>query len=310
LFFTKIDSRASGLLFSAAGAAGATSRANAEKEDELRMERPLSIRYGSVNLAATLHYPAWDNHLRESRRPVVVICHGFVGNRIGTDRLFVKAARELAVHGFIVLRFDYAGCGESEGDYGATGMDSWIEQTRYALDEVLELDFADPENVTLLGHSLGGAVAVLTGAVDRRVRNLVLWAPVGHPLQDIVSIVGQAKYEEAVTQGAADYAGYQLQTVFFQSLSAAQPFLQAKQFPGDVLLVHGSSDPVITAEYSFLYQKVFRTRQNGGLCDKEIVLHADHTFSAVKHAAQAIGHTVDWLKNKDDRKLGWYEWEI
>ena len=274
------------------------------------MERPMTIRYGQINLAATLHYPAWGDHREVSRHPVVVICHGFVGSRIGTDRLFVKAARELAAHGFVVLRFDYAGCGESSGDYGATGVDSWIEQTRYALDAALGLDFADTGNVTLLGHSLGGAVAVLTGAIDKRVRNLVLWAPVGHPFQDIVSIVGKARYEEAITKGAAEFAGYRLQSSFFQSLSEAQPFLQAKQFAGDVFLVHGSSDAVITAEYSFLYQKVFRTRPNGGLCDKEIITHADHTFSTKGHAARAIGHTVDWLKNKETRKQGWYEWEI
>lgn len=274
------------------------------------MERPLTIQYGNIQLAATLHYPTWEENQPVIRHPVVVICHGFVGNRIGVDRLFVKAARELTDQGYVVLRFDYAGCGESSGDYGSAGMDTWIEQTRYALDEVLELDFVDPANVTLLGHSLGGAVAVLTAAVDKRVKNLVLWAPVGQPFQDIVSIVGMEAYEEAITKGETEFAGYRFQPAFFHSFSTAHPLLEAKKFAGDVLLVHGSSDTTISAEYSFLYQKVFRMRQEGGLCDKEIILHADHTFSTRGHAAHAIDRTVRWLTSKETQKQGWFEWEI
>lgn len=274
------------------------------------VEKPFAIPYEQYRLTATLHVPEPAKSGVSGRHPVVVICHGFVGSRIGKDRLFVKAARELAAHGFVVLRFDYAGCGESDGDYGATGMESWIGQTRQALDAALTLEVADADSVTLLGHSLGGAVAVLTGAVDKRVKNLVLWAPVGHPFQDIVSIVGKEAYEEAITKGETEFAGYRLQASFFRSLSTAHPLLEAKHFAGDVLLIHGSSDPDIPAEYSFLYQKVFRMRESGGLCDKEIITHADHTFSTRGHAAHAIRHTVQWLTHKDARKSGWSGWEI
>jgi len=281
-----------------------------EKRSVSGMEKPFAIPHEQYRLTATVHVPEPAESGGDRRHPVVVICHGFAGSRIGQDRLFVKAARELAANGFVVLRFDCAGCGESEGDYGATGMESWIEQTRRALDAALTLEVADADNVTLLGHSLGGAVAVLTGAADRRVKNLVLWAPVGHPFQDIVSIVGKEAYEEAITKGETEFAGYRLQASFFRSLSAAHPLIEAKRFAGDVLLVHGSSDPDIPAEYSFLYQKVFRMRPEGGLCDKEIITHADHAFSTRGHAAHAIRHTVQWLKHKDSRKAGWYGWEI
>lgn len=273
------------------------------------MKRQMNIKLGQWELAATLHVPEAREEEQGARIPVVVICHGFVGNRIGTDRLFVKAAKALEESGFAVLRFDYAGCGESEGDYGQTGMGSWIDQTRYALDTVLDLDFIDHTKVALLGHSLGGAVAVATAAVDKRVNTLVLWAPVGHPFVDIVELVGRETYDEAVTKGAVEHAGYSLSHSFFQSLAPAHPLQEAKHFAGDVFLVHGTSDPVISVDYSFLYQKVFWTRGTG-LCDKEIITGADHTFSTKGHSAIAIGQTVDWLKNKDQVKQGWYGWMI
>lgn len=274
------------------------------------MERHIGITFGAMELTATLHLPdVLEEGGRSVRSPAVVICHGFVGNRIGADRLFVKAARALAAEGFAVLRFDYAGCGESEGDYGRTGMSSWIDQTRYALDTVLDLDFIDHSNVTLLGHSLGGAVAVSTAAIDKRVNTLVLWAPVGHPLVDIVGIVGRDRYDEASTNGSAEFAGYALADSFFQSLAVSHPLQEAKRFGGDVFLVHGTSDDTIPSEYSFLYQKVFWTRGTG-LCDKEIMTGADHSFSTKGHSAYAIERIVEWLRNKEALKKGWYGWTI
>src|SRR3954453_3001183 len=103
------------------------------------MEHHITISSGALELAATLHYPGSTG----SKNPIIIIAHGFVGNRIGVDRLFVKAAREFSTLGYMVLRFDYAGCGESTGDYGSGGIDSMIDQTRHVIDYVLGIDCVD-----------------------------------------------------------------------------------------------------------------------------------------------------------------------
>ena len=227
------------------------------------MEKQLTLRHEGLELTATLHYPAASEAGQQERKPAVVICHGFIGSRIGVDRLFVKTARALARQGSFVLRFDYGGCGESSGSYGSLGMDSMIDQTRTALDYVLSMDYVDPQRVTLLGHSLGGAVALHTAVKDKRVNRLILWSAVGYPYNDIVRIVGRSGYDEAILKGSTDYAGYTLEPVFFDSLQQHQPFQAATRFSGDVLLVHGTSDDIIPADYSFLYQKLFWTRGEG-----------------------------------------------
>jgi len=274
------------------------------------MERHIEIKAGERRLAASFHYPTRDPEtLSATRSPAVVVCHGFVGNRIGANRLFVRTARALADEGYAVLRFDYAGCGESDGDYGASEFVDWIDQTRFALDYVLDLDFVDPSRTTLLGHSLGGAVALLTAVRDKRVRKLALWAPVGHPFQDIVGIVGRKAYEEAVTTGKTEYAGYALGHDFFRSLAACHPFQEARGFAGDVFLAHGTADEAIPVDYSFLYQKVFRTRGEG-CCDKEIVPQADHAFSTRGHAEFVVRKTIEWLRTSEQQKQDWYGWMI
>ncbi|MBY9082197.1 alpha/beta fold hydrolase [Paenibacillus sp. HN-1] len=276
------------------------------------MERAIVIRHQQEELTASIHYPTKPQGASgrcKSRVPLAIICHGFIGSRIGVDRLFVKAARELADEGYMVIRFDYIGCGESTGNYGAEGLESMIAQTRAVLDYGLSCGDVDPTRVTLIGHSLGGAVALLTGVRDRRVKNLVMWAAVGYPFNDIVKIVGRETYDASVKNGSADHAGYSFAPVFFNSLADYQPFQEAEKFGGDVLVVHGTSDEVIPTDYAFLYQKLFWKRPESR-CDKEILFQADHTFSSGDAQAQVIGITREWMNKREEVQQEWQNWMI
>lgn len=276
------------------------------------MERNIVIRHNGEELTASIHYPNKEKGTLsrcKDRLPLAVICHGFVGNRIGVDRIFVKAARELAQDGYMVIRFDYVGCGESSGNYGSEDMESMIAQTRAVLDYGVSSADVDPQRVTLIGHSLGGAVALLTSVRDRRVKNLVLWAAVGYPFNDIVKIVGREAYDRSVKSGAADYVGYSFTPVYFNSLASFQPFQEASKFSGDVLVIHGTSDDVIPVDYAFLYQKLFWTRPEGR-CDKEIIFQADHTFSSGPAQQQLLKRTREWLNESEHLQTEWQNWMI
>ncbi|BCG57295.1 alpha/beta hydrolase family protein [Paenibacillus sp. URB8-2] len=276
------------------------------------MERAIVIRHNQEELTASIHYPSKVQGATgrcKDRVPLAVICHGFVGSRIGVDRLFVKAARELAKDGYMVIRFDYIGCGESSGSYGSESLESMIAQTRTVLDYGLSCTDVDPTRVTLIGHSLGGAVALLTGVRDRRVKTLVMWSAVGYPFNDIVKIVGREAYDMAVKTGSADHAGYAFTPVYFNSLAEFQPFQEADKFSGDVLLVHGTSDEVIPVDYAFLYQKLFWKRPEGR-CDKEIIFQANHTFSSGDAQSQVIGATREWMNRQEQIQQEWQNWMI
>lgn len=275
------------------------------------MERQISIPYGEERIAASVHYAeakVQGGRCKE-RVPLVVICHGFVGSRIGVDRLFVKTARSLAEAGFLVVRFDHVGCGESSGEYGSEGVDSLIAQTRAVLDYAFGLGDIDPTRVSLIGHSLGGMIALLTAVRDRRVKNLILWSAVGYPFNDIVNITGRKVYDRAIEHGSADYLGYALTPAFFNSLGAYQPLQEAMKFTGDVLVVHGTSDDVIPADYAFLYQKVFWMRTEGR-CDKEIIFQADHTYSSGETRDPLIRKTREWLSGREAEQNDWKHWMI
>lgn len=271
------------------------------------MEHHRTVQTEHADLALTLHYPPVEN--RSESYPILIICHGFTGSRIGVDRLFVQAARNFSEAGYLVVRFDYGGCGESTGDYGSGGIDRLVDETRTVLDYVLRLEGVDLSRVTLLGHSLGGAVSVLTAARDKRVKRLVLWAPVAHPLADITRIIGTKAHKQALQTGSTDYLGYALTDRFIRSLAEAHPLQDTKNFRGDVLVLHGSGDEVIPSESAFLYQKAFWLRSDG-ISDKEVILQADHSFTGIETRRYLFKLTLDWLKHIDPRSTEWNHWSI
>lgn len=260
------------------------------------MIKHTSIDWEDRKLAAAIHYP--DSYGKEDKNySVIVICHGFVGSKVGINRLFVKAAHELSLEESIIVRFDYFGCGESEGDYGKSCIDDWITQTKSAIEYSLKIDHVDQENLVLLGHSLGGAVALLTAAKDQRVKRLVLWSAVGQPFKDITGIVGEERMRVLEESGEFDYQGYSLRRNFINSLKKYQPLKLVSDFKGDVLLIHGSADEEINVNHCYNYYYAFRTRKQGS-CDKRIINGANHTFSSELTYRQLIQETREWIGHR------------
>ena len=67
-------------------------------------------------------------------------------------------SRSLTQHGIAVLRFDFTGLGDSEGEFANTNFSSNVEDLLSAA-AFLEREYAAPK--LLIGHSLGGAAVLL-----------------------------------------------------------------------------------------------------------------------------------------------------
>src|SRR6476620_7188225 len=120
------------------------------------MEQSVSFESGGVTLKGTLHIPDGANR----RRPALVSCHGFGGSRDGAGH--PQLARALEKAGYVVLRFDFRGCGESGGERGRVICMEEVEDVRNAISFLESQRAVDPARIGLIGASLGGAVVIYT----------------------------------------------------------------------------------------------------------------------------------------------------
>ncbi|MBQ6798770.1 MAG: alpha/beta fold hydrolase [Oscillospiraceae bacterium] len=114
----------------------------------------------------------------EELHPLAIMLHGFPGNCTNND-LGIALCRM----GCVVLNVFYRGAWGSEGYYTFTGkVEDAVEVANWAVSEAVASQYRiDPENVFLVGHSMGGFAA---GNAMRRlpwVKGAVLMAPYDMP---------------------------------------------------------------------------------------------------------------------------------
>ncbi len=118
-------------------------------------------------------------HGGQSDRPAWVFCNPFLEEKVFSHPVYINFARRLSKEGWPVLRFDYEGDGDSEGDYRMIGLKEWVDDVEDAISFVRGKHFAKPVN--LFGLRLGASIACLA-AKKNACTNLLLWGPVvnGH----------------------------------------------------------------------------------------------------------------------------------
>ena len=99
------------------------------------------------------------------RRAAFLVLHGFGSNKDGGN--VVTVADLLTRLGYLTLRFDMRGCGDSQGARGRTICLEQVEDTRAALEFLAAQK--EVERGGVIGHSFGAAVAVYAAGVDDRL---------------------------------------------------------------------------------------------------------------------------------------------
>jgi hypothetical protein len=137
------------------------------------MEHAISFTSDGIMLQGILHMPDGTGS-----RPGVVMCHGFGGSCRGAGHPELAKALEQA--GYVVLRFDFRGCGQSEGRRGDVIVDEEIADLRHAIDFLQTRPTVDAARIGVIGASLGGSVAVEVAASDPRLKLCVANGSIGN----------------------------------------------------------------------------------------------------------------------------------
>ena len=134
------------------------------------MDTPVTFRSDGLTLAGDLHLPDGG---AQGPRPAFLVLHGFAGSK---DRSHAELmARLLESWGYAALRFDFRGCGMSEGQRGHILCFDQVADTKNALNWLLGRPEVDPARIGVIGHSFGAAVATYAAAVDERFAACISW---------------------------------------------------------------------------------------------------------------------------------------
>jgi len=220
------------------------------------------VRFGEYGLAGVLHSP------NEKTSACVITCHGLYSSK--DSEKYVSIGRRFCEESLAVLRFDFRGCGESGGLFEDTSLTGRMEDLESALDFVEEQGY---ESTGVMGSSLGGTVAVLTTAKDRRVKALVTWATPCH-------------LDELFREGLLE--GFEKLKQDIRRYDVAKAL---KEIRCPILFVHGSLDEIVPLFHAnFLYENAKEPK------DIQIVEDADHRLTDPSHRRRAIELTLEWFK--------------
>jgi len=133
------------------------------------MQQKITFKSGGSDISGVIQLPT--NYVTGQRRPAIIVMHGFGSNK-NANNVTIPAAmyREW---GYVTLRFDRRGCGESGGEPGLNLCPEHVEDTQNAISWLASQPQVIPDQIALSGTSLGGAIAIYAAGVDSRVKAVI-----------------------------------------------------------------------------------------------------------------------------------------
>lgn len=252
----------------------------------------ITLENSGEKIFGILHRPL----LEQKKVPAVLICPGFAGNKCGKFRLFVTLGKELAKRGIAVLRFDYRGSGDSEGEFKDVTLEGKKSDTLTCLNFLKNDPQIDSNRIGLLGRSLGGVIAVLA-ARSFDIKSLVLWAPVfrSDPWRNMwesfkLNHQLDPDQEKILKNLPAKIPNIEFLQQFFK-LDLEHELESLKKIP--LLHIHGEQDHVVKIEHAKDFEKAREGLNNTRFIH---LPKSDHDFSDTLEQGIAIQETCQWYQ--------------
>ncbi|MBW2964692.1 alpha/beta fold hydrolase [Candidatus Woesearchaeota archaeon] len=231
----------------------------------------------------------YTDPVEPKRYPVVVVLHGFAEHK--HHDLTADIANMLVTYGFLTLRFDFHGHGDSEGEFEEHTIHQQVDDVFAALDFATGLDYADPDRLFVVGTDIGGNIALLAAAKDARIKGVVCQGARSHFDKHINSHFQQHEIAEMMDRGLFENQRFRIRKEYVRSARMHDILDDVKNVHCPVLFVHGTGDMRVTLS---------ETRELFGAANEpkalEEVEGADHWFREALHRTGLIELIVRWLR--------------
>ncbi|MCJ8311542.1 MAG: OsmC family protein [Saccharospirillaceae bacterium] len=235
-----------------------------------------------LNLSGVLHTPQTGEI-----RAYALFAHCFTCTK--NIKAAVNIAQAMAQHGLAVLRFDFTGLGDSDGDFSDTHFSSNIDDIEDAA-LFLENEYQAPS--VLVGHSLGGT-AVLAAA--QRIKSAKAVVTIGSPADaDHILHLFQNDIKTINTTGIATVklAGrpFTIKKSFIDDTKAQKVKDNLHHLRKALLVMHSPIDEIVSVDQA---AELFKNAKH----PKSFISldNADHLLSNSKHSIQAGTLLTQWV---------------
>ena len=223
--------------------------------------------------------------LPEGAKEIVVMLHGFTGNKTEHNGHFRTVSRMLSKIGVASLRMDYDCNGESDGEFGDFIFENAVSDSKEMIKYAKNIKGI--EKVYLLGFSMGGAIASII-ASNEDIYKLILWSPAGN----MVTLAhNHYNNPPKLANGNAYFMGFEFSKKFVDSIDKFDMYQNTKNYTNGVMIIQGDKDLSVDPKCAYRYKDEF----------KDSILHiiegSGHGYDAYDHLHKLYDLTVEYIES-------------
>ena len=259
-------------------------------------------------------------------RPAIILLGAGLVHHVGPHRLYVKLARTLAQQGFVVLRFDFSGIGDSGVRRDNLPLErSAVAETQEAMDWLSAARKID--RFVLMAVCSGAGFSFRTACADRRVVGVSLINAAGHRWGTSEELNRTLMHHYLRMLGSSSFRGKNWRKLFtldfdrrtiLRATGARMKALLGRRTPAvkketpeavqvaaaleslmargvQVLIVYSEGDEGLDYYQLFLRDTLGALLSSAGL-ELTIVGGANHTFTLLSHQRDLFGILGRWVE--------------
>lgn len=196
----------------------------------------------------------------------------------------------LAQQGYAVLRFDFSGLGDSEGDFSECNFSTTVEDLQAAI-KFLSEHYEKPE--ILVGHSLGGTSSLVAAIDAKEIKKVITIASPSQPAHVLHHFEQALTLLEQGVPSSIEIAGkfYDINPQFVDDVRQWDLQRQLKKLNKPVLIFNVENDALVDEDDA----REIEQWVNGNTLLINLK-NTDHLLSDKKAHSYAISQVIHWLE--------------